>query len=136
VEPEASSAYHFETEFATMTYTDMSFTKTDGAYDFSVVQTGKDKIVAKVSLTVQAEAQADFSLAVWDSIDKEYVSMGSTSATTDVEFEAAALITFEGDFLGTPPQVDVTALELVDAVVSADFGDVSLNDEDDYYDES
>jgi hypothetical protein len=135
VEPDASSAYHFETELATMTYRDMSFRQADSLYDFNIVQTGKDKIVAKVGLSIKAEAQADFSLAVWDSIDKDYVSMGSASAETEVDFEAAALITFEGDFSAAPPAVDVPELELVDAINSVDFGEVSPDYGDDYYDE-
>jgi len=135
VEPDATSAFHFETEFATMTYRDVSFLQSDGLYDFNIVQTGKDKIVAKVGLSIKAEAQADFSLAVWDSIDKDYVPMGSTSAETEVDFEAAALITFEGDFSAAPPEVDVAELELVDAIKSVDFGSVSPDYSDDRYDE-
>ena len=118
-----------------MTYRDVSFLQSDGIYDFNIVQTGKDKIVAKVGLSIKAEAQADFSLAVWDSIDKDYVPMGSTSAETEVDFEAAALITFEGDFSAAPPEVDVAELELVDAIKSVDFGSVSPDYSDDRYDE-
>ncbi len=135
VEPEASSAYHFETELATMTFGEMTFLQTDGLYAFDIVQTGKDKIVAKIGLSIEAVAQADFSLAIWDSIDKDYVPMGSTSAETEVEFEAAALITFEGDFSATPPEISVTELELVDAITSVDFGEVSPDYSDDHYEE-
>jgi hypothetical protein len=102
VEPDASAAYHYETELATIGYEDFRFLGDDGEYELGIVQIGKDKIVVEVGISVKASASADFDFSVWDS--KEYAPMGSSSAETEAEFEAAPLLTFEGDFAATAPE--------------------------------
>ena len=135
VEADGSAGYYFEAELADMSYEEFRFIHDDGEYDFKIVQTGKNKVVAKIGVSVKAKARADFSFAVWDSEDKEYVPMGSSSAEVDEEFDAGALITFEGDFSASPPEVVISELELVDAIDTIDFGDIGPDHDDDHYDE-
>lgn len=135
VYPEASSAYHFEAESVTLSFEDFQFSSWDNEYDFTIVQIGKDKIVVRTRVTIQAKAECDFALAIWDSIDKEYVSMGSASAETEVEFDAAALITFEGDFATSEDEIEMSSLELVEAIDSIDFGEVEIDYGEDRYDD-
>jgi hypothetical protein len=135
VEVDGNAAYHFEAELADMTYEIFRFLQDDGKYDFKIVQTGNNKIVARVGVSVSARASAHVSFAIWDSEDKEYIPMGNQSIQSDEEFEAGALVTFEGDFSATSPDVVIAKLELVDAINSIDFGELSPNSADDYYDE-
>jgi hypothetical protein len=134
IEADGSSGYYFESELVDMSYQDCHFVHEDGEYDFKIVQTGKNKIVARIGASISARANADFSFAVWDSEDKEYVPMGSESIGTDVEFEAGALVTFEGDFSAAPSGVTISKLELVDAIDTIDFGDINPDYSDDHYD--
>jgi len=115
----------------TLTYQDFQFVHLNGEYAFEIVQVGKDKIVARFSVSINAKAECDFSFAVWDSVDKEYVPMGNNSAETEVEFDAAALVTFEGDFSAIPPEVEMSDLELIDAIDCVDFGNVEMDYADD-----
>ena len=56
--------------------------------------------------------------------------MGGTDGQTEVEFNATALITFEGDFSATPPKVEMSNLELFDTIDSVDFGEVEMGPDD------
>ena len=130
---EADAACHVEAEEVSMSYEDVSFVCWDDEYEFMIVQIGKDKIVANVGVSINAKAEAAFSFAVWDSIDKEYVSMGNSSAEREVEFDASALITIEGDFTADPAGVKISKVELVGAIDSVDFGQVDMDYGEDYY---
>lgn len=130
---EADAACHVEAEQVCMSYEDVSFLRFREEYEFTMVQTGKDKIVANVGVSIKAKAEAEFSFAVWDSIDREYVPMGSNSAEREVEFDAAALITIEGDFTGDSAEVEILEVELIDAIDSVDFGEVEMDYGEDYY---
>jgi hypothetical protein len=120
---EASAGYYYENDFVEMTFARLSFCHLDeNEYDFHVVQIGKDKIVSRVGVHIAATASAKFQFSVRDEGDR--IGVGSAHAETEVEFDAGALITLEGDFSSDPPDVHLGALELVDAIDSVDFGDV------------
>jgi hypothetical protein len=131
---DGSAAYHFESEGVNLTYSDLTFIHDGDEYAVTIVQIGNNKIVARVGVSIKAKAEAEFSFAIWDSIDKEYVPMGSNSAQTEIDFDAAALITIEGDFNAAPREIDVAKLELIDAIDTVDFGEVEMDRGDDYDD--
>jgi PIN domain len=131
VEPVASAAYQCEAEMATLTYDNFRFLRDDDQYELAIVQIGKDKIVAKIDISITATASADFDFVVWDSVDKQYVPIGSTLAKTDAEFEAATLITFEADFASADPEIEISNVELIDAINSVDFDFVDMDHSDD-----
>jgi hypothetical protein len=132
---EASSAFFIEASEVILKSEDVRFFHDGEQYAVTIVQIGKGKIVGKVGVSIAATAEANFSLAIWDSIDKEYVSMGSNSAQTEVEFDAAALITIEGDFNADSPEINVSKVELIEGIDSIDFGEVELDYADDSYDD-
>lgn len=127
---EADSHYHVEFDQVDLSFDSLTFIKADNEYEFDVVRIGKNKIVAKVSVEIQATAEGYVSFAVYDSIDKDYVSMGSETVTTDTNFEAALLIHFTGD-MAHLEDVEISNVELVDAISSVDFGYVELDHEPD-----
>lgn len=124
---EADASYHYDLDNSYASFEDAKFIKNNDQYSFQVVQTGKDKIVVKIELDVKAKMIAEFSLSVWDSIDKDYVSMGSTSSEQDKEFQAAALITFIGDF---NDDITLQHLEVIETPNSFDFGEIDPHYED------
>jgi hypothetical protein len=130
---EADSAYQFEGGEVELTLLDYALLRENEEYVFDVVQAGPRKIVARIDLELEVNAQASFSLSVYDSIDKDYVPMGSAGAGTEDSFEGAALITFEGDF--DSENVEIGAVELVAGPSSIDFGHVEPDRRDDYYEQ-
>ncbi|MBB4038403.1 hypothetical protein GGR34_000032 [Microvirga flocculans] len=125
---EASAPYDFEVEQISMSYRSFAFLHDRGEHELAVVQIGRDKIVARIGISVTAQAEAEFSFAIWDSIDKEYVPMGSNSAEREIEFDAAVLVTIEGDLIDpSRGKVHISEVELVDAITDVDFDEVQID---------
>ena len=127
---EASAGYYYDSELTEMSFQSMEFLKEDDD-GFYIVQMGKDKIVARVAVTIRAKAKAEFTFQTKD--EGEYIPIGDCVAEQDVEFEAGLLLTIEGDFSQEPLEHEITDIELVDAIKSVDFGDVEIDW--DHYDE-
>ena len=121
-----SSLFYLQEEWTTLTLLDFELSGGEAAIDFSIVQLSDDVVAAAVPVSIHAEAHGDFSAHIWDSVDKELLRMGSTSAETEVEFETEVLVTFEGDLSERDPELELSELELVDNKYSVDFGEVDV----------
>jgi hypothetical protein len=128
---EVDSAYETEGGEIQLAMLDYTILGDDESYIFKVVRAGPKEIVARVDLEVKVRAEASFSLSIYDSIDKDYVGMGSADAEKEETFEATALVTFHGDFASN--DVAISSVELVDGPSSIDFGTVDIDHSDDYY---
>lgn len=115
----------------------------DGSTAVEIVRVGPDSFVMRVPITINARAYVDIQFSIRDSIDKDYVPMGSTSIARDVTFEASALITCSknnGEDADGQPQIEyqIEEAELVSMPRSIELGyiDYSLagddEDEDDF----
>lgn len=115
-----------------------SFTRHEegGRLDIDIVRMGSNEVVARVSGRMAANASADFSLSVWDGIDKDLVSMGSQNVDKDIEFDAAILLTLQGDLAGDPQGLDLGDAEVVESVEAVDFGEVEMDYGDDGHDDA
>lgn len=116
---EAESYHHVEPDQVDLVYKGFRFNGEPGDRAFEVVQARKDYLVAQVEITVLVRAEGTFTFSIWDSIDKEYVSLGASQAHTDAELEAFVLISFERDGGGPWEIVDVELLQDWDTI---DFG--------------
>jgi hypothetical protein len=127
-------SFHLESNSAVLRFGSYQLEKNGDDYDITVVRLGNEVVTARIAVTFTATAEADFSLAVWDGIDREYVGMGSASAESDEEFEGAFLITIYGDLSGHLDEVDVGDIEVVEAIDSVDFGEIEYDygDPDDF----
>ncbi|HJS10187.1 PIN domain-containing protein [Sphingopyxis sp.] len=133
---EGSSAYSFEADIAELQFGEYALKNIDGEYDFAIVRLGSNQVAVRIAASISATALADFSLSIYDSIDKDYVGMGGMSAEREIEFDGAFLLTLTGDLAGPADELGVEGVELVDAVRQVDFGDISPDytdvDERDY----
>ena len=117
---EAQSYHAVEPDQVDLTY--LGFALKDAVEDraFEVVQARHDYLVVQLDLLLDVEADGSFSLQAWDSIDRDYVGLGSLSATTEARVEATALVTFERE---EPEDHWVVAtLELIGPGPTIDFG--------------
>lgn len=76
---------------------------------------------------ITVEAEGEFSLSVHDSIDRDYVSLGGVSVTTEAEFDSEILITVFGDLNGDINKLDIDDVETVHPIGSVDFGTLELD---------
>ncbi len=128
---EGSGAYHLELDTVELSLSAYALGKFEDAYDITIVRIGSSQIVARIGVTFNATARAEFSLGAWDSIDKEYVGMGSQSAERELEFDGAFLLTLTGELAQGIQALEVEDIEVVDAIGAVDFGEVEM----DYYDD-
>lgn len=120
---EAASSYHFDTDLIEVAFSALSFLRKGDEFDFQIVQIGKDKIVTRVGIRVEANASAEFTFNLHDEGDT--IPIGRSTVDEEIYFKAALLITLEGDFTTNLLDIEITNVELVDAIESVDFGDVS-----------
>jgi hypothetical protein len=92
--------------------------------EFRIVDKDEDWIVLEATASITVEAEGDFSLAQYDSVDRDYVPMGSVTATAEEEFESEILITVTGDLNGSLDQLTVDEVEIVSPITSVDFGTI------------
>jgi len=92
--------------------------------EFRIVDKDEDWIVLEASASITVEAEGDFSLSMYDSIDRDHVPMGSITATAEEEFESEILITITGDLNGPLDKLTVDEVEIVNPISSVDFGTI------------
>ena len=121
-----SSPYFLKNEWVTLSLSDFRFSGGDAETNLSIVQIGDDTVVAAIAVSIHASAEGNFSVYLADSVNKELLHMGGTSAETNVDFNAEILLTFEGDLSATFPELRLSDLELLNSPSNVDFGKVDV----------
>ena len=130
---EGESAYAFESdsiglELESYTYGD------DEALGIRIVQSGSAIIAATVNITISVKAEAEFSFSIYDSVDRDYTPIGSTTAIRDgILCEITVLLTLirstEGKY------AEIKSVEILDGLSVIEFGYVEPDHEEPDYDE-
>lgn len=120
VEAEYNSMGYAEIGDAEFLPTAAEIVKTGDAIDFAIVSAKEDEIVVSIPVRVTGTAYGDFSVSVWDSIDKEYVGLGGARSEVNFEEEAAVLATFS--VMELLDDIELLDAEFIDADGSVDFG--------------
>jgi len=130
---EGSSAHQFDVDSVEVHLDHFEFVEKDGDFDPQIVQAGRAVIVAGIDLQVFVTADASFSLSTWDSIDDEWVGLGSNTVRKGgEECDIRVLVTFEGDFASG--EIDVSKVELIQGLGEIDFGEIEIDYGDPDYD--
>jgi hypothetical protein len=116
---EAESYYHVDVDQVDLAYNAFELKGAPGEPEFDVVQARPDHLVARVALTMRVRAEGTFSFSAWDSIDKDYVGLGSSSAEVDVDLDARALVTFDRE---EADAWTISEIELVEDWDTVNFG--------------
>ena len=92
--------------------------------EFTIIDSGENWIVMEVWANITVEAEGEFSLSVYDSIDRDNVPMGRVTATVEQKFESQVLISLSGDLIGDINELNVDDVEVVDPISSVNFGTI------------
>ncbi|BDY04884.1 PIN domain-containing protein [Ferrimonas sp. YFM] len=92
--------------------------------ELRIIDKNGDWIVLEALANITVEAEGDFSLSVYDSIDRDHVYMGGVTVTAVEEFESEILITVSGDFDGSIDELEVEEVEVVNPIGIVDFGTI------------
>lgn len=119
------SPFFFEPDVVELKLVNFEYAENEsGGALLQPVQGQANSLIVEAKLRVTVEASTTFSLSVRDSIDKDYVSMGSTPALVETDFEVEVLLTFEGDFSSRTEDIELTDLELLSEAGEIDFGSI------------
>lgn len=131
---DAASSCRFEVDQTELKFESFDLLKQADVYGVTIVRLAADETVVRVDMKVTATANADFSLYIWDSIDREELSMGGASASVENRFDASVLITIAGAIDGPPDQLEVIGVEVIEGLGSVDMGEVEIDygGDDDY----
>ena len=103
-----------------------------------IIRINSDEIILSLTIKIFCNVSASFDFSVEDSIDKDYVSVGSTSETVSTDFITEAILTISGDFSAGVEGLNVDSVELQGFLSSVDFGYIepSYDEYLDYEEES
>jgi hypothetical protein len=107
----------------------------ESEHEIGIVYAGTSNITAIVGARISGEATAGATFHVWDSVDREYVYLGSSGVSTAVDMDVELLISFNISGGGNDG-VAFTGCEIVSRDLAVDFGDIepdfSEGNEDDF----
>lgn len=90
----ADSQFEFEHDTVEAFFTDVDLPSSDSAVeDFEAVDYGDETVFVRVVLPARAEVHSYFTFQKWDSIDREYLSMGSGEVITVEAVDVEAIVT-------------------------------------------
>ncbi|ENH4364370.1 DUF4935 domain-containing protein [Vibrio fluvialis] len=90
--------------------------------EFRIIDKDEGWVVLEALASITVEAEGEFSLSVYDSIDRDHVYMGGITATAAETFESEILITISGDLEGPIEQLEIEEVEVVHQIGSVNFG--------------
>lgn len=137
IDPEAYSAFHYEAEDIDIKVNKFKFVLLEPPnIIFRPVNSDEDSLIVESILSVDVNVNCWFSFSVYDSIDQDYVGMGSNKLSTQANLEVEVLITFAGDVNKIGAEVEVVEVEVeIKTPPRIDFGDIEpdwSHEDDDY----
>ncbi len=119
--PVADSQFYFEED---VTETEFELIAVQGVgcdEAFDPVEYADDYIVVRILVDALAHITCTFTFDMWDGIDKEYMSMGSGSATATEQVGIEVLVTFAGR---VPDRARIEEIEVLSKREHVSFGEI------------
>ena len=91
----------------------------DKGFQMDAVKFTDDQLVVSLKVNVVAELDCSFDFFAYDSIDKDYVRLGSGSESTTMDLVVEVLVTLAGSM---PDFDEIEDVEIIGKYLEADFG--------------
>lgn len=125
---EATSRFYYEEEEIYAEYLEHGFIVDDSErVKINIVRVSSNVLVLQVQVEVLCEVNGYFSLSIRDSVDKDYLSMGSVKACTEESYVTSILLHCTGDFTSGLDNIVISEIEVLRTIGSAEFGDIEPN---------
>lgn len=95
--------------------------------EIEVVSINENSIVLKVEALIKVIVHASFDFSIRDSIDKDYVSLGSNNYSQPVLYDSEILLTLEGDFSKDIGSIEFSEIEVLNKLDYVDFEEIGPN---------
>ncbi|TPG76016.1 PIN domain-containing protein [Pseudomonas mandelii] len=115
---DADSYFYWEPDGSNGWFKDFHLTSNE----FRIIESDEEYIVLEAQATISVEAEGEFSLSVYDSIDRDNTYVGSVTATKEEEFDSKLLITIAGDLDGPIEELVIEEVEIVTPLKRINFG--------------
>lgn len=132
--PEADSQFYYDVDDVEAEFQLVDFQYASDGRVFEPIEYGDDYLVAQLIVYASVDITGYFSFEKFDSIDRDYMSMGSGSATLTEDVEIEVLVTFGGQI---PNQAEIDEIEVLAKREHISFGEIEpdwMNDPDNYDD--
>ncbi|PJJ96996.1 hypothetical protein CO611_07480 [Lysobacteraceae bacterium NML03-0222] len=132
---QAVSAYNFYIDDEQVNLIDVHFLNENDANKLKiyVVDINSDGITVSIACEVLCNIEVTFNFLVWDSIDKEDVSLGGTKKMIEASYETDVLVHLHGDYSGGLQSMDICDIEIIDILGVVDMGEISPFNDEDYF---
>ncbi|HOW50520.1 MAG TPA: PIN domain-containing protein [bacterium] len=131
IEVEASSSLHFETQDVYARYEAHEFVcDVNNDPIITLVKIDDQEFVLRFSIDVKSYVFGDFSLSIWDSVDKEYVTMQDVSLEQQENYQTDVLVSIEGDPAKGIESLTVKSVEVLKSIGRVNFGEIEFDYED------
>lgn len=118
--PDADSSFYFEWDWPEVSLEFIGIHGFDDEdFQLEAVSFTDDKLVVALKVDVNAELDCSFDFSTYDSIDKDYVSMGSGSSSASIDLVVDILVTLVGVM---PECEEIEEVEIMKQSVDVDFG--------------
>lgn len=122
---EADSSMFFDYDDVSASFISHDFdVDNEGLIKIRIVRIEDESIVLKLGSTVEVNVETNFDFSVRDSIDRDYVRMGSNICKTVENFHTDILLTMSGDFSQDIEDIEVVDIEVVETLKEVNFGEV------------
>lgn len=136
-EPDADSVFILDAEYVETSLDSFSFEHEEtGTVPLRLLDQGEDWVVVEVRVSVTYDAEAHFGLSVRDSVDNDYVSMGSARKAVQDTFETRAILQLSGVHTASAADLEVEEVEILDRPRYLNFGTVHPDWSQDDFEES
>lgn len=125
IDVQAHSYHRFDYEVAEVSLDAVNFPTSSGS-GCELIGADYEQFVIRIDTEVELGMVINFSFEVFDSVDRDYVSMGSTEILHDESVVVACLVRFEYDNV-EDGELAVTEVELIDPRISVDVGEVEMD---------
>ncbi|MDD2136721.1 PIN domain-containing protein [Pseudomonas kurunegalensis] len=129
MEPEvkANSFHHYEYDDLQLEYVDHQLALASDTDELliNIVSIEDNSAVIGIKALVTVHATASFNFSQYDSIDKDYVSLGGVETSIETTYETDVLIYLGGDWTDYERSVTDEEIEVIGELELLDFGEVS-----------
>ena len=125
IDIEATSSFSYEESAVFADYMSHTLAVDDqGLIIINVVSIKEKTVVLQVNADVTCEIAASFDFSAWDSIDREYVRIGSSTCTVEETYNTDILISLTGDFGKRVEELEIKKIEILEVIDHANFDEV------------
>jgi hypothetical protein len=125
-EIEANSLFYFENDEIQIEYLGHKFAQgEDNKPKVRIVLIEDDLVVLSLTALINTKIMTTFSFSQYDSIDKDYVSLGGSVEERNESYEADVLIHFKGDWKELGNSLAPNEIEVVGEMGIVKFGDIA-----------